>query len=471
MMFVGGGGRADNVNNNDASSHHSNGRSPHAGGELITYGDYHGPDPYGPLAHQADTIGAGYDNDKVVTIFSPRTSGTSVVVLDGGDISPHSPRPAVSDADSRVSTVWRVGGGAWALLILLLVCICVALRSIVVVGWHHLGSENLVGERDAEGLELVVRRARKGADGEYVAAGRGGERDALGRRIGGGMRGGMPGVGRAVKRGGRNGVGGLGGRDPKPIAPGDSGSAPRRKPIPEDEGVQDVIREDGSLREGANTIEPILSAQNEEDVRGAGGDVAAGGAAGALAAGGGGSAADSKDAHKNRAFFSADTAYQTRVRDAISHSFNGYALKSFGKDSSNPLNGAGSNWIGLGVAILDVLDTLWYADLMSEFSRSVEFVQKLEPGTNMGGSFFETSIRALGGLMGGYTLSKEQVLLDKAEALGVVLLQNAFGGGLGLLPSFSPTMIPTTWEKLQDSSNGRYSTHTSLADAGSEQLE
>ena len=370
MVFVGGGGRAHNNNDGPGAffPHNSNGRAPHNMEDLITYGD-HGPDPYGSLAHQAPTIGAARDHDRdhrKVTILSPRTA----LDKDHDPHSHHSPRP--DDADSRVSTVWRAGCDAWlALLILLIVCICVA---------------------------------------------------------------------------------------------------PRWKPIPEDEGVQDLFREVLSLREDPNTIEPILPAQENEDVRGVGGGGAAGFGAAALPPGT--AEVSSSDQHRSsRAFFPADTAYQTRVRDAISHSFNGYALKSFGKDSPNPLNGVGSNWIGLGVAILDVLDTLWYADLMSEFSRCVEFVTNLEPGTNMRGSFFETSIRALGGLMGGYTLSKEKVLLDKAEALGVVLLQNAFGGGLGLLPSFSPTLTPTTWEKLQDSSNGRYSTRTSLADAGSEQLE
>jgi mannosyl-oligosaccharide alpha-1,2-mannosidase len=61
--------------------------------------------------------------------------------------------------------------------------------------------------------------------------------------------------------------------------------------------------------------------------------------------------------------------------------------------------------------------------LDEEFQRALELVKKTKfvPKTDEYAPFFETVIRYLGGLMSAYALSKEPILLDKADELARVL--------------------------------------------------
>jgi mannosyl-oligosaccharide alpha-1,2-mannosidase len=74
-------------------------------------------------------------------------------------------------------------------------------------------------------------------------------------------------------------------------------------------------------------------------------------------------------------------------------------------------------------------------------------------------SVFETTIRALGGLLGAYTLSKDAVFLTKATELGDKLLA-AFN---------SPSKFP--WAHMQLGSGAGTQSKTTLAEVGSCQLE
>jgi hypothetical protein len=58
-----------------------------------------------------------------------------------------------------------------------------------------------------------------------------------------------------------------------------------------------------------------------------------------------------------------------------------------------------------------------------EFKRALELVKKTKfvPKTDEYAPFFETVIRYLGGLMSAYALSKEPILLEKADELARVL--------------------------------------------------
>ena len=67
-----------------------------------------------------------------------------------------------------------------------------------------------------------------------------------------------------------------------------------------------------------------------------------------------------------------------------------------------------------------------------EFERALEFVKKTRfiPKTDDYSPFFETVIRYLGGLMSAYALSKEPILLEKADELARVL-SPAFNSATG----------------------------------------
>lgn len=162
--------------------------------------------------------------------------------------------------------------------------------------------------------------------------------------------------------------------------------------------------------------------------------------------------------------------YLLKTKAAIKHCFDGYAAKGWGKDRIQPITGEGSDWIGLAITLLDSLDTLYLAGLTEEFQKGVDFVRTLNMANERSGSFFEISIRALGGLLGAYTLSGEKILLKKAEELGEVLLHNGYYGGKMILPDTS-VKLKALAKPLGDAPPPYLGGRTTLAEAGSEQLE
>ena len=84
------------------------------------------------------------------------------------------------------------------------------------------------------------------------------------------------------------------------------------------------------------------------------------------------------------------------------------------------------------MTILDSLDTLWLLGMKDEFYEAKKWVEKsltFDRGGTV--SVFEITIRALGGLLAAYDLSKERVFLDKAKQLGDKLI-HAFNTRSGI---------------------------------------
>ncbi len=78
------------------------------------------------------------------------------------------------------------------------------------------------------------------------------------------------------------------------------------------------------------------------------------------------------------------------------------------------------NWFGVGLTIIDSLDTLLMMNLESEFTAAQRWVEKSLDFSAVKGdvNFFETSIRVLGGLLSAFHLSGQDVFLQKAKDLG-----------------------------------------------------
>lgn len=120
------------------------------------------------------------------------------------------------------------------------------------------------------------------------------------------------------------------------------------------------------------------------------------------------------------------------VRDAMGHAWRGYADKCFGRDEFNPVNNNCKDWMGMGLTLIDSLDTLYIMGYQDEFDRCRDWVEKsLRLDHDRKVSFFETTIRVLGGLLSAYDLSKDQIFLDKAADIGARLGQ-AFNTASGL---------------------------------------
>ncbi|KAF9466050.1 glycoside hydrolase [Collybia nuda] len=115
----------------------------------------------------------------------------------------------------------------------------------------------------------------------------------------------------------------------------------------------------------------------------------------------------------------------SKVRDAFVHAYSGYQKHALPFDELLPLGGgATNNFNGWGVSVFDAMDTMWIMGLEDMFRQSVEVAAKSTFALQEGfyAPFFETVIRYLGGLLSAYALSKEPVLLARADDLGRMLL-------------------------------------------------
>ncbi|KAI4376832.1 hypothetical protein MLD38_014547 [Melastoma candidum] len=113
-----------------------------------------------------------------------------------------------------------------------------------------------------------------------------------------------------------------------------------------------------------------------------------------------------------------------KVREAMLHAWSSYENFAWGFDQLQPLTKNGENVFGgLGVTIVDSLDTLYIMGLNDQFRKAKEWVAaNLTFNKNYDASVFETTIRIVGGLLSAYDLSGEKVFLDKAKDMADRLL-------------------------------------------------
>jgi mannosyl-oligosaccharide alpha-1,2-mannosidase len=112
------------------------------------------------------------------------------------------------------------------------------------------------------------------------------------------------------------------------------------------------------------------------------------------------------------------------TRDAIvaeaKHAWDSYAAHCFGKDELIPPSKTCKNWMGAALQIIDALSTLHLMGLKDEFKRGRDWVaenlrfDKYAPHV----SFFETTIRIVGGLLSAYDMTGDVMFLDKCVDVG-----------------------------------------------------
>lgn len=114
---------------------------------------------------------------------------------------------------------------------------------------------------------------------------------------------------------------------------------------------------------------------------------------------------------------------QRAVVDAVLHSWKGYKEYAWGHDNLKPISMGYSDWFGLGLTLVDSLDTLYIMDLQDEYDEARAWVEKyLKFDINREVNLFEVTIRVVGGLLSAYHLSGDRMFLDKAIDLGNRLL-------------------------------------------------
>lgn len=114
---------------------------------------------------------------------------------------------------------------------------------------------------------------------------------------------------------------------------------------------------------------------------------------------------------------------QKAVVNAFKHSWKNYKEFAWGHDNLKPLSMSSHDWFGLGLTIVDALDTLYIMDLQEEFDEARSWVDQfllfdIQRDVNL----FEVTIRVLGGLLSTYHLSGDIMFLKKSIELGNRLL-------------------------------------------------
>eukprot|EP01039_Chlorochromonas_danica_P009873 gene9873-10919_t len=154
-----------------------------------------------------------------------------------------------------------------------------------------------------------------------------------------------------------------------------------------------------------------------------------------------------------------------KIKDGMRHAWTGYKNHAWGRDELRPISGSSKdNWGGMGMTLVDSLDTLWVMGMKEEFEEARRWVETSLTFAHAGTvSVFETTIRALGGLLSAYDLSKEQIFLTKAKELAD-----------RLLPAFNtPTGIPLSHVNLNSGAGGGgwAGSNAVLSELGTLQLE
>lgn len=115
-----------------------------------------------------------------------------------------------------------------------------------------------------------------------------------------------------------------------------------------------------------------------------------------------------------------------QVKNAMQYAWRNYKEHAFGMDELQPTSGRGNEkWGGMAVTMIDALDTLWIMNLKDEFYEARNWIKDNLTFDSIGDvSNFETTIRSLGGLSSAYDLSKDPILLEKAQDLGKRLIKS-----------------------------------------------
>jgi hypothetical protein len=135
-------------------------------------------------------------------------------------------------------------------------------------------------------------------------------------------------------------------------------------------------------------------------------------------------------------------AMAARVKAEFRHAWTGYKRYAWGHDELKPLSRKPFDWYGQSLLMtpVDALDTLVLMGLDKEADEARALIDaKLDFDKDIDVKVFEIDIRLLGGLLSGYQLTHDRILLQKAKDLGT-----------RLLPAFeSPTGLPWRYVNLK----------------------
>ncbi|XP_052789708.1 endoplasmic reticulum mannosyl-oligosaccharide 1,2-alpha-mannosidase-like [Mya arenaria] len=128
-----------------------------------------------------------------------------------------------------------------------------------------------------------------------------------------------------------------------------------------------------------------------------------------------------------------NNAQQKAIIEAFKECWEAYKKHAWGHDEFHPISKRFSEWFGVGLTIIDSIDTAIIMGLKDEYEEAREFVAKdLSLDRDQDVNLFEITIRVLGGMLSSYHLTGDNLFKEKAKELGD-----------RLLPCFnSPSRVP-----------------------------
>uniref|UniRef100_A0A8C2K6X8 alpha-1,2-Mannosidase n=1 Tax=Cyprinus carpio TaxID=7962 RepID=A0A8C2K6X8_CYPCA len=175
-----------------------------------------------------------------------------------------------------------------------------------------------------------------------------------------------------------------------------------------------------------------------------------------------GTVADAKDSANLKPVKAVDRV--EAVQEAFRHAWKGYKDFAWGHDELKPISKTHGEWFGLGLTLIDALDTMWILGLKDEFAEAKKWVEtELSFSKNVDVNLFESTIRVLGGLLSTYHLTGDTLFLDKAKDIGS-----------RLMPAFkTPSKIPYSDVNIGKGTAHppRWTTDSTVAEVTSIQLE
>lgn len=115
---------------------------------------------------------------------------------------------------------------------------------------------------------------------------------------------------------------------------------------------------------------------------------------------------------------------QTRVREAMQHSWYNYKRYAWGYDMLKPRSKEPDHWFHLGLTIVDSADTLLMMGMVDEANLALDWIEnELNFRTsNENSNCFELTIRILAGILSAYHLTGREGIRKRAIEMGDVLL-------------------------------------------------
>lgn len=112
------------------------------------------------------------------------------------------------------------------------------------------------------------------------------------------------------------------------------------------------------------------------------------------------------------------TVRQQAVVKAFKHAWNGYEEFAWGHDHLKPISKSYHDWFGLGLTLVDSIDTIYLMGLDEEYAKARNWIHKnLHFDINRDVNLFEITIRVLGGLLSIYHLTQDEMYIEKAVDL------------------------------------------------------